>query len=109
MKPEFQISKNLIILLLSSLLFGSVFYIVSDKIERNVKEKTMQNENISPRVTYTPAENDFKEENTMLLKLLSQSEKEKTDLKRKVDYYFEFYRVNQPVGITVADDTVKIE
>ena len=103
---ELEIKKNTIIAILSALLLGAVFYIaLLLKMPPDCPEVV---EKAYPEGAYLdPVFSDIK------LNLLVSETKDLVDerdslkeanilLKKKVVFYHEYYRVNQPVGMTVA-------
>lgn len=115
---QFEIQKNTIIAILSALLLGAIFYIAlllkmpPDCPELIIEEADPGSN--SGNIYYSdPISSDKK------LDQLVNETKELVDerdslkeanilLKKKVVFYHEFYRVNQPVGMTVAPDSGEV-
>ena len=114
MKPSFEISKNKIITYLLAFIWAVIFIVALVAIPRVIKwenaQKASKTENADTIATVGYIKSDsnlilydgitrIQAENDMLAR-------ENSRLKKKVNYYFEYYRKNQPVGITVAPDTI---
>lgn len=116
MKPTFELSKNTIIIgLICVIIFIVALVSIPGVIKSENKEKASKKENTDTIATasyvrifrshntitrgYINAINSLQDYNEMLVR-------ENSLLKKKVNYYFEYYRKNQPVGMEVAEDTV---
>ena len=113
MKPYFEISKNwLITAFICGILVGvTVSFVMIKRIPEN-DQKASKTENSGvgymirgvPGITFYDLDSGLIES---IMAIESENElltKQNSQLKKKVDYYFEFYRKNQPVGMTIAAD-----
>lgn len=130
MKPPFEISKNKIITYLLAFICVIIFIVALVSIPRVIRsendQKASKKENNgigcidmgSPGITFydsIPPPNYYKVLTSIsegIETLQSENEmlvRENSLLKKKVNYYFEYYRKNQPVGMEVAKDTVPLD
>ncbi len=114
MEQRFEVTKNVIIVFLIAIIMAMGTHDLLEKIWPKNTSEMSQNEFVReydgmPK-EISPLEEAIlylEDENTKLVESKREVQNENIQLKKKVDYYFEFYRKNQPVGIEVAEDTAQ--
>lgn len=116
---QFEIQKNTIIAILSALLIGAIFYIAlllkmppdcPEVIEKTYPYIIPESGNIyySDPISSDKKLDQLVNETKELVYERDSLKEANTLLKKKVVFYHEFYRVNQPVGMTVAPDSGEV-
>jgi hypothetical protein len=115
MKPSFNISKNSIITaLIGGILVGVTVTIISVVGRSGNEEKVVKTGDYDSLVVSTydrvyevvkKGIETLQSDNEQLVREKDSVQRQNSQLKKKVDYYYEYYRRNQPVGMEVAEDT----